>query len=71
MGPARAPDLGASTAPAGQCLLVFFSNDDFDRARTLGTALAGEPHRNPNTGTMQFALRDPDANNVMVSATES
>jgi hypothetical protein len=27
-----------------------------------------EPHTNPNTGTLEFALRDPDGYYVMVSA---
>jgi len=37
--------------------------DDFDvalrRARTLASRLEEEPHLNPNTGTMEFSLRDP------------
>lgn len=50
----------------------FFRVDDFDqalfRARALVTALEDEPHVNPNTGTREFALRDPDGYYVMVSA---
>jgi hypothetical protein len=46
--------------------------DDFDRAlhraRTLVPALEEEPRMNPNTGALEFALRDPDGYYVMVSA---
>lgn len=56
----------------GNGLLLFFRVDDFDmalpRARGLVTRLEEEPHVNPNTGTMEFALRDPDGYYVMVSA---
>lgn len=61
------PDL----AQPGNGLLLFFRVDDFDatllRARSL-TTLAEEPQLNPNTGTREFALRDPDGYYVMVSA---
>jgi catechol 2,3-dioxygenase-like lactoylglutathione lyase family enzyme len=56
----------------GNGLLLFFRVDDFDaalaRARALVPRLEEEPRRNPNTGTMEFALRDPDGYYVMVSA---
>jgi catechol 2,3-dioxygenase-like lactoylglutathione lyase family enzyme len=56
----------------GNGLILFFRVDDFDialpRARALVTRLEEEPHRNPNTGTMEFSLRDPDGYYVMVSA---
>jgi catechol 2,3-dioxygenase-like lactoylglutathione lyase family enzyme len=56
----------------GNGLLLFFRVDDFDmalgRARALVTRLEEEPHMNPNTETMEFALRDPDGYCVMVSA---
>ena len=56
----------------GNGLLLFFRVDDFDqallRARALVTALEEEPHVNANTGTKEFALRDPDGYCVMVSA---
>ena len=56
----------------GNGLLLFFRVDDFEpalqRARGLVPELAEEPHRNPNTGTMEFALRDPDGYYVMISA---
>ena len=62
------PDRGTP----GNGLLLFFRVDDFDmalpRARALVTRLEEEPHVNPSTGTMEFALRDPDGYYVMVSA---
>jgi hypothetical protein len=51
---------------------LFFRVDDFDealpRARALVTRLEEEPHVKPNTGTREFALRDPDGYYVMISA---
>ena len=59
----------------GNGLLLFFRVDDFDealpRARGLVTALEQEPDVNPNTGTKEFALRDPDGYHVMVSALDA
>ncbi len=59
-------------ATPGNGLLLFFRVDDFDaalqRARGLVVALEEEPRVNPNTGTAEFALRDPDGYYVMVSA---
>jgi len=59
-------------APPGNGLLLFFRVDDFDdalsRARSLVTHLEEEPSLNPATGTLEFALRDPDGYFVMVSA---
>lgn len=59
-------------ATPGNGLLLFFRVDDFDaaltRARALVTKLEEDPHLNPNSGTMEFALRDPDGYYVMVSA---
>jgi catechol 2,3-dioxygenase-like lactoylglutathione lyase family enzyme len=56
----------------GNGLLLFFRVDDFDetllRARGLVAKLEEEPGLNPNTGTREFALRDPDGYYVMVSA---
>lgn len=56
----------------GNGLLLFFRVDDFNlalpRARALVTRLEEEPHLNPNTGTREFALLDPDGYYVMVSA---
>ena len=62
-------------AQPGNGLLLFFRIDGFDlslsRARALVARLDEEPHLNPNTGTMEFALRDPDGYHVMVSALSS
>lgn len=59
-------------AQPGNGLLLFFRVDDFDtavqRARTLVTRLEEEPHINPNTGTNEFSLRDPDGYYVTISA---
>jgi catechol 2,3-dioxygenase-like lactoylglutathione lyase family enzyme len=56
----------------GNGLLLFIRVDDFDmalpRARALVTRLDEEPHVNPNTGTMEFSLRDPDGYCVTISA---
>ena len=59
-------------ASPGNGLLLFFRVDDFDaalvRARALAARLEEEPHVNPNTGTPEFSLRDPDGYYVTVSA---
>jgi len=59
----------------GNGLLLFFRVDDFSmalkRARALVTRLEEEPPVNPNTGTMEFGLRDPDSYYVMISALSS
>jgi catechol 2,3-dioxygenase-like lactoylglutathione lyase family enzyme len=66
------PPLTRPDPPPGNGLLLFFRVDDFDealpRARALVSRLDEEPHRNPSTGTLEFALRDPDGYYVMVSA---
>ena len=53
-------------------LLLFFRVDDFDvalpRARALVARLEEEPHVNPNTGTKEFSLRDPDGYYVTINA---
>ncbi len=63
----RSPD----EATPGNGLLLFFRVDDFKmslkRARTLVARLEEEPHANPNTRTMEFALRDPDGYYVSIS----
>ena len=64
--------LSPERATPGNGLLLFFRVDDFDmalqRARTLVTRLEEEPHVNPNTGTREFSLRDPDGYYVTISA---
>lgn len=66
------PLTSVDLAMPGNGLLLFFRVDDYedalDRARALGTSLAEEPHRNPNTGTLEFSLRDPDGYYVTISA---
>ena len=56
-------------------LLLFFRVDNFDialaRSRTLVSRLEEEPHVNPNTGTMEFSLRDPDGYYVTISALDT
>ena len=56
----------------GKGLLLFFCVDDFpaatERARGLVGELDEEPHVNPNTGALEFSLRDPDGYFVTVSA---
>jgi catechol 2,3-dioxygenase-like lactoylglutathione lyase family enzyme len=62
------PDRGTS----GNGLLLFFRVDDFDqalqRARTLVARFEEEPHVNPNTGSAEFSVRDPDGYYVTISA---
>lgn len=62
----------AEHAQPGNGLLLFFRIDDFamalPRARALVARLEEEPHVNPNTGTMEFSLRDPDGYYVSISA---
>ncbi|HQR72730.1 MAG TPA: VOC family protein [Burkholderiaceae bacterium] len=64
----RSPD----ETPPGNGLLLFFRVDNYDvalaRARSLAARLDEEPHVNPNTGTAEFSLRDPDGYYVTVSA---
>jgi predicted enzyme related to lactoylglutathione lyase len=59
-------------AQPGNGLLLFFRVDDFDmalpRACALVARLEEEPHVNPNTGTREFSLRDPDGYYVTISA---
>ena len=56
----------------GNGLLLFFRVDDFDetllRARAIVAKFEEEPNVSANTGTLEFALRDPDGYYVMVSA---
>ena len=61
-------------ATPGNGLILFFRVDDFDaalkRARALVSKLEEEPSVNPATGSMEFALRDPDGYYVIISALE-
>jgi catechol 2,3-dioxygenase-like lactoylglutathione lyase family enzyme len=64
--------LSPDHAQPGNGLLLFFRVDDFDmalpRARALVARLEEEPHVNPNTGTTEFSLRDPEGYYVTISA---
>jgi catechol 2,3-dioxygenase-like lactoylglutathione lyase family enzyme len=67
--------MSPDAATPGNGLLLFFRVDDFDmalkRARTLVTRFEEEPRVNPNTGTEEFSLRDPDGYYVFISAFSS
>jgi catechol 2,3-dioxygenase-like lactoylglutathione lyase family enzyme len=56
----------------GNGLLLFFRVDNFEvalsGARALVDRLEEDPHVNPNTGTSEFSLRDPDGYYVTISA---
>jgi catechol 2,3-dioxygenase-like lactoylglutathione lyase family enzyme len=72
-GPHEHPTLTSpADAKPGNGLLLFFRVDDFDaalpRARALASRLEEESHINPNTGTLEFSLRDPDGYYITVSA---
>ena len=62
-------------AEPGNGLLLFFRVDDFDlalpRARALVSRFEEESHVNPNTGTAEFSLRDPDGYYVTISALDT
>ena len=59
-------------ATPGNGLLLFFRVDDYEpalqRARGLVSRFEEEPHRNPNTETPEFSLRDPDGYYVTISS---
>ena len=65
------PLISPDHAQPGNGLILFFRVDDFadalPRARVLVTKLEEDPHVNASTGTMEFALRDPDGYYVMIS----
>ena len=65
------PLMSPDQARRGNGLILFFRVDDFDkalpRAQALVTRLEEEPHVNPNTGTAEFSLRDPDGYYVTIS----
>ena len=58
------PSLMNPAASAGNGLLLFFRVDDYEsvlqRARALVDQFEEEPHKNPNTRTSEFSLRDRD-----------
>lgn len=66
--PLASPD----RATPGNGLLLFIRVDDFadalQRARGLVAQFEEEPHTNPNTGTSEFSVRDPDGYYVTISA---
>jgi len=63
--------LSADVAVPGNGLLLFFRVDDFEavltRTRALEAELEEQPHINPNTGTMEFSVRDPDGYFVTIN----
>ena len=64
--------LGPDDKGPGNGLLLFFRVDDFEaslmRACNLVARFEEEPRLSANTGTMEFAIRDPDGYYVMLSA---
>ena len=64
--------MSAEETSPGNGLLLFFRVDDYEvalkRARALVERFEEEPHVNPNTGTREFSLRDPDGYYVTISA---
>ena len=62
-------------AEPGNGLLLVFRVDDFamalSRVRVIAERLEEEPHQNPNTGTMEFSLRDPDGYYITLSALDA
>jgi catechol 2,3-dioxygenase-like lactoylglutathione lyase family enzyme len=64
--------ISADRATPGNGLLLFFRVDDFDLSVQRAHGLVGRfdepPHVNPNTQTMEFAVRDPDGYYVTISA---
>ena len=64
--------LSPDHAVPGNGLLLFFRVDDFElalpRARSLVARFEEEPQLKPNTGTMEFSIRDPDGYYVTISA---
>ncbi|MEO7513120.1 MAG: hypothetical protein ABIZ91_15310 [Gemmatimonadaceae bacterium] len=64
--------LSPSESSRGKGLLLFFRVEDYEHtlttARALLPGLEEAPHVNPNTGTWEFSLRDPDGYYVTISA---
>jgi len=67
--------MNADDAEPGNGLLLFIRVDDFDktlaRARSLVSRLQEEPRMNPNTGSMEFSVRDPDGYYVTISSLDA
>jgi catechol 2,3-dioxygenase-like lactoylglutathione lyase family enzyme len=67
--------MSADDAEPGNGLLLFLRVDDFDktlaRARSLVSRLQEEPRMNPNTGSMEFSVRDPDGYYVTISSLDA
>lgn len=65
------PLMSPGNGKPGNGLLLFFRVDDYSpalrRARGLVRQFEEEPHRNPNTGTREFSLRDLDGYFVTIS----
>jgi len=65
----------ADDAEPSNGLLLFIRVDDFDktlaRARSLVSRLQEEPRMNPNTGSMEFSVRDPDGYYVTISSLDA
>lgn len=68
------PTLTEPAVRDGNGLLLFFRVTDYEacllRVRTAGATLEQGPLMNPNTGTLEFSLRDPDGYYVSISALE-
>lgn len=67
------PLMSPREAKPGNGLLLFFRVGNYEaslqKARAMGVRFEEEPHVNPNTGTAEFSLRDPDGYYVSISAT--
>ena len=67
--------MSADDAEPGNGLLLFLRVDDFDktlaRARSLVSRLQEEPRMNPNTGSIEFSVRDPDGYYVTISSLDA
>jgi catechol 2,3-dioxygenase-like lactoylglutathione lyase family enzyme len=64
----KSPRVGAE----GNGLILFFRVDDFEAtlesARRMDATFEEEPLVNPNTGTREFSLRDPDGYLITISS---
>ena len=68
------PPLMSPSPSVGNGLLLFFRVDGYGgfeaRARRMVEHFGEEPRVNPNTGTLEFSLVDPDGYHVTISARE-